>query len=219
MTLTSTTDMSSNLIIDKNILLLNSNKTLIDITIGFLNSMVGKDRNAEVVWEIVNRELRERYNLYGIEVVFNNGYYLQGLVYHFNVDIDWKQIRGKKGFDPEFLHSSISEFRTQNKVYNCDFCSEFRGIEKLIRTKNEESYKILLQSLDLHKSPIPEYYKLSPLYYEIKVFLSVFVSPNEESQRFKHLGVYEELNQEPPTATSLELHVNYLKWTLKENNK
>jgi hypothetical protein len=45
MSLTSSTDMSSNLIIDKNILLLNSNKSLLEITTDFLNSMVGKFKN------------------------------------------------------------------------------------------------------------------------------------------------------------------------------
>lgn len=108
MTLTSVPDMTSNLIIDKNILLFNSNKTLIDITIDFLNSMVGRCKNSNVVWDIINSQLGERFNLYGIKVVFDDAYYLQGLLYHFNIGIDWSRIKSKKGFDPVFVSSSLN---------------------------------------------------------------------------------------------------------------
>ena len=100
MNLTASTDMSANLIIDKNILLLNSNKALIQITVDFLNSMVGKSKNAEVIWEIVNNELGDKFGIYNAELAFNDGYYLQGLVYHFNVDINWNLIKTRKSFDP-----------------------------------------------------------------------------------------------------------------------
>jgi hypothetical protein len=49
-----------------------------------------------------------KYDIYNVQLAFNDGYYLQGLIYHFNLKINWNAIKTKNGFDPKFTTSIIS---------------------------------------------------------------------------------------------------------------
>ena len=46
--------------------------------------------------------------MYNVELAFTDGYYLQGLIYHFNLNIDWNAIKTKKSFNPEFTTNTIT---------------------------------------------------------------------------------------------------------------
>ena len=190
-----------------------------DIILNHLNVMVGKSKDGPVIWEIIDDQLGERFGVFKVDLSFEDGYYLQGLVYHFGVEVDWNKLKGKKGFSSEWNRSVLAGFRKKSVVYNCDDHLEFKAIRKLLENKSEESFRILIQSLDLFKSPIPEKLKVGRLDEEIKMFISLYMSPEEEQERFGHLEIYKDVGLEPPTRSSILLEISTLKWALKIHNK
>lgn len=126
---------------DKDAEILECNNRLISNLVDFLNSTVSETESSENTWKSINKQAEYHFNVSASKLELAQKYFIQALVYHLNIALDWSRFTHYSNLAAPKLFNKdmIIGFNLRTKNYNLNFTDLYTKINYLLDEQYENS--------------------------------------------------------------------------------
>ena len=136
----------------------------------------------------MNKQAQYNFNLPLSKMEISEGYFVQALIHHCNLQFDWAKFpkdfvlfRGRL-----FRRDMVAGFRVRSKNYDLGFTDLYNRINSLLEDDSPENAEQVKSILNLRKVNIPDHFRLNKTYSRLALMLSNYVEPKYKDKE----GVY-----------------------------